>query len=201
MTIDRTRWETHYETGNTPWDSRITPPEVVSFWESDRLPHTGLAVDVGCGPGTNVAYLARLGLYAIGTDLAGRALSLAHHRLQQESSTLQSRITLLQSDVTRLPLHHANADYILDIGCFHNLPDELRDVYVRGVIDNLRPGGYYQLYASDCLENLSDDPRRQKQGMRDTEVAERFAPQMQIIEANRAEPNNFPCRWYLLQKK
>ncbi len=58
----RSRWETHYATGNTPWDTQITPPEVQSFWTSGRLAPQGLALDIGCGPGTNVRYLAELGL-------------------------------------------------------------------------------------------------------------------------------------------
>jgi len=200
MTIDRTSWETHYQSGNTPWDSRITPPEVQAFWHEKRLPHTGLAIDVGCGPGTNAAFLARLGITVIGTDLAGRALNLAHHRLQAQPNDVRDRISFVQSDVTCLPFSRANADYMLDIGCFHGLPPALRDQYAEGIIDNLRPGGYYHLYAFDCLEDLTDDPKRKQRGMRETEVADRFGPQLALVEVMRAKPDRYPCRWYLLQK-
>ncbi len=201
MTINRTTWEAHYESGNTPWDSRMTPPEVQAFWATDRLSHTGLAIDVGCGPGTNAAYLARLGLTVVGTDLAGRALNLAKQRLQEEPAALRSRISFVQSDVTLLPFQNANADYMLDIGCFHGLPPELRDNYTQGIINNLRPGGYYQLYAFDCLENLTDDPVRKQRGMQEDEVAERFGPQLDVVEIIRANPDRHPCRWYLLRRR
>jgi SAM-dependent methyltransferase len=201
MTIDRTTWETHYQTGNTPWDSRITPPEVQEFWASDRLPQTGLAIDVGCGPGTNVAFLARLGLTVIGTDLAGSALNLARQRLQAQRAVVRRRISFVQSDVSRLPLWRADAAYMLDIGCFHGLPPERRDPYVQGIVNNLRPGGYYQLFAFDCLAHLTDDPVRQQRGMRETEVAARFAPYLDLVDEIRGNPDRYPCRWYLLRRK
>lgn len=201
MTIDRTTWETHYQSGNTPWDSRITPPEVQAFWVSERLSKQGLAIDVGCGPGTNVAYLARLGLTVIGTDLAGSALNLARQRHLDETAELRSRINLVQSDVSRLPFANARATYMLDIGCFHGLPPELRDGYAQGIINNLRPGGYYQLFAFDCLEHLTDDPKRKERGMRESEVAERFGPELEVVEIERGKPDRWPCRWYLLRKR
>ena len=43
----RQRWEEHYASGHTPWDTRQTPPEVAAFWAEGRLPPAGLAV--GCG--------------------------------------------------------------------------------------------------------------------------------------------------------
>ncbi|MEZ4615819.1 MAG: class I SAM-dependent methyltransferase [Caldilineaceae bacterium] len=199
-TTDRQSWESHYQSGNTPWDSRITPPEVQAFWASGRLSPSGLAIDVGCGPGTNVGFLARLGLTAIGTDLAGRALRLARERHAAAPATVRARMNFVQSDVTRLPFARANADYMLDIGCFHGLPPELRDSYVQGIINNLRPGGYYQLFAFDCLENLTDDPKRKRRGLRETEVADRFGPELTLVEVIRAKPDRYPCRWYLLQK-
>ncbi|MCB0186617.1 MAG: class I SAM-dependent methyltransferase [Caldilineaceae bacterium] len=201
MTIDRTAWETRYQTSNTPWDSQITPPEVQDFWAGDRLPRAGLAIDVGCGPGTNVAYLARLGLTVIGTDLAGSALNLARSRLREQRAAVRGRISFVQSDVSRLPLWRANAAYMLDIGCFHGLPPERRDPYVQGIVNNLRPGGYYQLFAFDCLEQLTDDPKRKQRGMRETEVAARFAPYLELVDEIRGNPDRYPCRWYLLRRK
>ncbi len=201
MTIDRTTWETHYETGKTPWDSRLTPPEVEAFWASDRLPKAGIAIDVGCGPGTNVAYLARLGLTVVGTDLAGRALTLAQQRLQHEPAPLRARMSFVQSDVSRLPLQDAGATYMLDIGCFHGLPPALRPAYVQGIIANLQTGGYYQLFAFDCLATVTEDPERKERGMRETEVAERFGPALAIINIERGNPDRHPCRWYLLRKE
>jgi len=200
MTVDRLTWENHYQEGPKPWDTGITPPEVEAFWSSGRLAPTGLGIDIGCGPGTNVAYLAGLGLRAIGVDLAGSALTLAVARLRAKQPSLLSAIHFVQSDVTCLPFRQANAAYMLDIGCLHGLPTELRAGYARGIVDNLAPGGYYQLYAFDCLAALVDDPAKQYRGMGEHEVQTLFGPSLKIVEVIRARPDRYPCRWYLLRK-
>ena len=200
MTIDRLGWEKHYQEGATPWDTRITPPEVAAFWQSGRLAPVGVALDIGCGPGTNVSYLAGLGLRTIGVDLAGGALTLARTRLQAEATALQSRTSFVQADVTALPFQQLNACYIVDIGCLHGLFPDQRPAYAQGVIANLASGGYYHLYAFDCLADLVDDPVRRLRGMGETEVEALFAPYLTMVEIQRARPDRYPCRWYLLRK-
>jgi SAM-dependent methyltransferase len=200
MSEERIRWEEHYRSGPTPWDTRITPPEVVQFWSSGRLPPTGLALDLGCGTGANVAYLANLGLTTFGFELAGNALATAVARFKQAQPHLLPRIQLIQSDATRLPIQVAKASYVLDIGCLHGVPLARRPDYVQGVIHNLAPGGYYHLFAFDLLPEAERPPDRPPRGMDECEVATRFAPHLAVIEIERARPDRQPCRWYLLQK-
>lgn len=199
--ITRTQWEEHYRSGPTPWDTRVTPPEVVAFWQGRPVPPDALALDIGCGTATNVAFLAGLGLRVIGFDLAGNALATGRMRILADQPQLLTRSQLVQADVTRLPLHQARAYYVLDIGCFHTLPFALRNAYVQGVINNLAPGGYYQLFGFDLLPAAERPPDRQERGLDENEIAERFAPQLAVIEIIRAEPDRHPCRWYLLQKR
>ncbi|RIK45141.1 MAG: hypothetical protein DCC55_00365 [Chloroflexi bacterium] len=194
-TTDRTTWEEHYRTGPTPWDTRITPPEVVHFWQEHRVPDGGLALDLGCGTATNVGYLAGLGLTVVGFDLAATALATGMERLRRDRPYRLPQIQLVQADVTRLPLCQAGACYILDIGCLHGVPAVRREDYVRGVVSNLAPGGYYHLFAFDR------SPDRPDRGMGENEVAERFAPVLTIIDIQRGNPDRQPCRWYLLQRK
>lgn len=194
-TVERTTWEEHYRTGPTPWDTRITPPEVVQFWQEHAPPLGGLVLDLGCGTATNVGYLAGLGLRVIGFDLAANALATGRERLGAERPNLLPRIQLVQADVTRLPVSGAQAGYILDIGCLHGIPVDRRQAYVQGVINNLGPGGYYHLFAFDLSP---DQPDR---GVRENEVAERFAPALDVLAILRGEPDRHPCRWYLLQRR
>jgi SAM-dependent methyltransferase len=194
-TVERTTWEEHYRTGPTPWDTRITPPEVVQFWQEHTPPNGGLALDLGCGTATNVGYLAGLGLTVIGFDLAANALATGRDRLCAERPGLLGRTQLVQADVTRLPVCAAQACYILDIGCLHGIPAERRPAYVQGVVENLAPGGYYHLFAFDVS---SDRPER---GMGENEASERFAPTLEVIDILRGEPDRHPCRWYLLRRR
>lgn len=197
----RERWESHYASGQTPWDTQITPPEVQAFWGSGRLPAAGLALDIGCGPGTNVRFLAELGLTAFGFDIALQPLQTGRNRIDQRVPEIAHRICFVQADVTRLPLLAAHAGYILDIGCFHSIAPDQRQGYVDGIIGNLHVGGYFQLYAFDRTTEMSAAPDRKLLGVEENEIANRFAERLTVIEIIRARPDRYPCRWYLLQKK
>lgn len=202
MTADlRTRWENHYDSGHTPWDTQITPPEVVAFWASGRLPPLGLALDVGCGPGTNVRYLAGLGLLAVGFDIAHQAVASGRSRILTRAPHLAARAFLVQADVILLPLAGCGASYILDLGCSHGLPPDLRAHFAQAVIANLRSGGYYHLYAFDHVPRPPEEAEASPMGMGENEVAERFAPHLEVVEITRARPDRYPCRWYLLRKR
>jgi SAM-dependent methyltransferase len=195
----RARWETRYSEGVTPWDTQITPPEVIDFWQSGRLLPQGIALDLGCGPGTNVRYLAGLGLTAIGVEIAGAPLITARNRMRHHAPQLVVRTHFVCSDVCQLPFDNLMATYILDVGCLHSLPRAVRPHYVDSVVANLAPGGYYHLYAFDA--NPEDpEPSSGPVGMDSGEVAERFAPDLELIEEVIARPDRRPCRWYLLRR-
>jgi SAM-dependent methyltransferase len=196
----RARWETHYATGNTPWDTQITPPEVRSFWTSGRLAPQGLALDIGCGPGTNVRYLSELGLVTIGFDIAFQAVATGRNRIARHAPHLLTRTGLVQADVTALPVANSDAAYVLDIGCSHGIPPEVRPRFAAGIIANLRPGGFYHLYAFDYVPRPEEEVQDRYMGMLDDEVVARFTPALEVIDIIRAAPDRYPCRWYLLRK-
>ena len=75
-------WDLRYWLRRTPWDTGITPPEVVEI-VAQRFPRGGRAIDVGCGTGTNVVYLAQHGFDAAGIDASARAIALARRRAEQ----------------------------------------------------------------------------------------------------------------------
>lgn len=200
-TSRRAQWEEQYASDVTPWDTQITPPEVQDFWRAGRLPATGLALDIGCGPGTNVRFLAEQGLTAIGVDIALQPLLTGAARIRRHTPQLADRAQFIQADVTRLPLTGAGARYIVDIGCFHGVDPNQRATYVDGIVANLGDGGYYQLYAFDHTPEMAQDPDRKLLGLGATEVRDRFAGRLTVVEMVRATPERYPCRWYLLQKK
>jgi SAM-dependent methyltransferase len=196
----RARFAEHYRTGATPWDTRRTPPEVHAFWASGRAAPHGIALDLGCGPGTNVMYLARLGLRAVGVDYVLTPLLTGLARLLAAAPGLAARAHFVQGDVTCLPFTGLGATYALDVGCCHSLPLEYRDAYVAGLAANLAPGAWFQMYAFDRVAALADDPERWFRGLDEGEATARFGPHFGILEIETATPDPHPCKWYLLRK-
>ena len=122
-----------------PWDTGITPPELERFVASHP---PGRALDLGCGTGTNVVYLARRGWSAVGLDFAAHAIAKARRRARAAGVAVE----LVLGDATRLSVA-GQFDLALDIGCLHSIPVERREAYASGLAPVVRSGGTFLLYA------------------------------------------------------
>lgn len=130
-----------------PWDTGVTPPELIEVVERGGL-RPGRALDLGCGTGTNVIYLARRGFDAVGVDAAWLALWKA--RRKAKAAGVHARFLLasvLDLDRHPDPALREPFDFCLDIGCFHSFGPAERGRYIAALRRVLRPGGHYLLYA------------------------------------------------------
>jgi SAM-dependent methyltransferase len=139
--LRRISFDLRYRFGRPRWDTGVTPPELVAYADVHA---PGRALDLGCGTGTNVVYLARRGWDASGIDFSPKAIALAKRRAREAAVT--ERAHFLVADATRLPDLGAPFDLALDMGCLHSIPVERRDAYARGLLSRLAPGGTYLLY-------------------------------------------------------
>jgi SAM-dependent methyltransferase len=135
----RLHFEWRYWIGRTPWDSGITPPEVLDFLR--RTP-PGRALDLGCGTGTNAVTLAQHGWDVTAVDFSARALSAASRRARQAGVSVR----FLRRDVTRLDDLAGPFELALDLGCFHALDSASRPGYAATLARLLPPGATYLLY-------------------------------------------------------
>ena len=142
-----------------PWDTGISPPELMEFIEGHP---TGRALDLGCGTGTNVITLAQHGWKATGVDFAGRAIRAARRKARQAGVDVDLRV----GDVTKAGTLAGPYDLVLDMGCFHSLPQEGRQRYAATVERLLAPEGTYMLYV--FLKRDGDGPGP---GVTDAELA------------------------------
>lgn len=175
--LRRLAFELRYRIGRAPWDTRITPPELVAF-VAERGP--GRALDLGCGTGTNVLYLAERGWHAVGVDFSPRAIAIAQRRARESRLAAAFRV----ADVTRLPDLGEPFDLALDMGCLHSLPADKREGYARELVRILAPGGTYLLYAFCPPSEL---------GIARDEVARLFAS-LRLVSF--IEGTGRPSAWY-----
>ncbi len=131
-----------YWMGKPRWDRGITPPEVVQLIEVEHFP-SGRALDIGCGTGTNVVYLASHGFEVTGIDFVPRAIAQAREKARRANV----RVDLRAASVLE-PLELGRPfDFVLDIGCFHNFDAAERVRYAENLARWTHPGSTYLLYA------------------------------------------------------
>jgi cyclopropane fatty-acyl-phospholipid synthase-like methyltransferase len=193
--MQRLWWNLVYRLGKTPWDTGITPPELCAVVESGRVP-PGRALDLGCGTGTNVLYLARHGFEAVGVDISSRAIVQARRKIEQ--AKLPRRAHVYAGDVTRLEaLPIAGPfDLALDMGCFHNLDWPGRQRYTAGLSGRVKPGGLYLLYAFG--------PRVQWGrgiGLEPKDAQQLFSPAFELLHIEHGEDRGgIGSAWYTFQR-
>ncbi len=125
---------------NPPWNTNVSPPELIQLL--NQLP-SGRALDLGCGTGKNVVTLAKYGWQVTGIDFAWRAIELAKERLRRENVQADVRV----GDVTQIKDLRGDFQFILDIGCYHQLSEIGRAAYRDHLNRLLSRGGVFLLYA------------------------------------------------------
>lgn len=130
-----------YLLGVKPWDSGIAPPELKALVEGAAPLKPGRALDLGCGTGTNSRYLSDHGWDVTGIDFVPRAIRTARRTAP--------RAKLVVGDVTKLSEAGVEGRFnlMLDLGCFHSLPDYRREAYVGEVARVAAPGATLLLFA------------------------------------------------------
>ncbi|MBE0410887.1 MAG: class I SAM-dependent methyltransferase, partial [Anaerolineales bacterium] len=129
-----------------PWDTGVSPPELMHYIQTHP---PGCALDLGCGTGTNAITLANNGWKVTAVDFAKRAIKIARKKAQEAGL----EINFLVQDVTNLEKLNGPYDFLLDIGCYHGLPDAARKTYLRNLEQLLKPGGDYLMYGFFKQEN------------------------------------------------
>lgn len=186
--LNRQRWafELRYWRRRTPWDTQVTPPEVVAYL---KVSTPGRALDLGCGTGTNAMALAERGWQVTGVDFAPKAIGAARRRAVRAGL----QIELLVGDVTDLDSLSGPYDLALDIGCLHGVPKERRQAYAQGLTRLVRPGGTYMLYAQF--------PRGGDYGVAPDEVPALFSPGWSLARQEIGQEKGHGSAWYWLHRQ
>jgi len=165
-------WDLGY-LGRAPWDIGEPRPELVRLVKSGKL-EPCRTIDLGCGIGENVIYLAQHGFEATGTDISSRAIAKARRKAQMAKVSP----TFLVGDVTDLAEVEGPFDLVVDNGCFHSLfSSAAKEGYVRTLLRLTQPSSRYFLH---CFVK---DPRQRFRPhglMEPDEVEHRFSGEFDI---------------------
>lgn len=175
--------------GSPPWDSGVSPPELLEFIAGHP---PGRALDLGCGTGVNVLTLAQAGWQVTGVDYAVLAVLAARRRLRRAGLDAEVRV----GDVTRLNGIEGPFDLILDIGCYHGLgvQDQIR--YRENLRRLLAPGGHFLLYGHWLRPQEND-----RHGLEEREI-ERLACDLALIKRSDGfdRGGSRPSSWLTFRK-
>jgi len=146
--LDRLLFTLAYHRGLTPWDTGVSPPELVEAVEGPSALPPGRALDLGCGTGTTGLYLARHGWHVTGVDFASPAIARAQARARA-AGALPGSAHFLHGDVTDLDALALDSPYdlLFDQGCLHGIPVARRPHYAAGLVRHAAAGALYLLYA------------------------------------------------------
>ncbi len=188
-------WNIFYLLGRAPWDTGVTPPEVVELIEGGQVP-PGRALDIGCGTGTNAVYLARHGFQAVGVDAAWLVVRRARAKARRAGVSA----TFHTGDVLRLGTPKGPAivtpfEFVLDIGCFHSLAAEQRQAYAAMLRRVLRVEGFYMLYAWGPRE-MNGRPV----GLTPDETRAALGDEFRSVWVRGGEERGAASYWYLFQR-
>lgn len=126
-----------------PWDSAGVRDDLRSLLDTGTVSPTThpRAIDLGCGTGANVVYLATEGFEAWGVDFSEVALRKAAARRAEAS--VECRFVHGDLTADSIPGVDGSFDLIVDFGTLDDLRGEARERMV-GTIDRLaRPGSRF----------------------------------------------------------
>ncbi len=137
--MNKDEWDERYRGGDAPWD-RPTPTEHLP-WAIETF---GIApckvIDIGCGTGTNVIWLAQQGFDAVGVDFSPLAVAQARAKAADAGVDCSFEAVDFLDD----PVGGGPFGWAFDRGCFHSVEAGAeRDAFARKVADLLTPGGLW----------------------------------------------------------
>jgi SAM-dependent methyltransferase len=187
-------WNLANRTG-APWDFVSPPDELVGLVDAKYLKPCR-ALDIGCGTGTSVTYLASKGFDAHGLDISKVAIrkALAKARAMDVRCDLRVMDFL---DVKALSKLSTAFDLILDVGCFHSLSIEDRSKYKKSLNLVSAPRTKYLLWCFLRGSLLNYGPP----GVDRDEAEITFATQFRVLEKRSLNRSSHEMLFYIMQRE
>jgi len=177
----RAKWDAFYDGSYTPhlgdgargtqeqlpWRSFAPASQLRTFVEAGRLPTGCRALELGCGHGESLVYLAQHCAFACGVDIVAKSVEACNAAITDAG--LSSRAEAVNQCVMELPeggplLRHGGSwefDFVFDCQCFHCLrlvPGIPHEKIAQVYYQLLRPGGRLLLLTGSTNEPTHRGP-------------------------------------------
>lgn len=123
-------------------------------------------LEMGCGAGPNLVWLAQKGVQVSGVDISSTALSLCRENLKRNG--LEHKVGgLVEASVDRVPLDDSSFNGIIESCVFQHLAKEARKQAFSEVRRLLKPGGLFvgymlnadhTIFQKNNTDQLREDP-------------------------------------------
>jgi SAM-dependent methyltransferase len=202
MALQRFMYNLMYRRGAPRWETGVIPAPLVELIEGEQALPPGRALDLGCGTGPHVRYLAQHGWEATGVDFSSTAIRMARAR----ASDLRG-VSFVEGDVSRLDGCGVNGPFnlVIDIGCYHGVPAAQRGAYVDELARVTADGSLFLLWAIDV------EPHWWTPGVlrsSEREIRQRFAPRFALLSAQpgsifspESGKARWPAKWYVMRRQ
>ena len=122
------------------WELGKPRPILVEFVEKGLI-MKGKTLDLCCGAGTNMIYLAENGFEVTGIDVSKRAIDYA----KAKAKHTKAHVNFVIESFVDLSFIDDEFDFVFDMGCFHHVEIVDRPAFIEGICRVLKKGGDYIL--------------------------------------------------------
>lgn len=192
------RWEARYKSGSTPWEINKPDSNLIRTVTQRPVPPCK-ALDLGCGTGDNVIWLAQHGFEVTGVDISNTAVKEA----AEKASAAGAACTFVALDFLKESVAGGPFGFIFDRGCFHSFdtPGE-RGKFAENVARHLKPRGLWLSLVGNADENRQKPGPPQRSA---SDIVTAVEPCFEILrmESGRFGSNgpNPPRAWICLAMK
>jgi len=195
-------WDLAYQSGVVPWDPGPYDGHLPSVIERHAVGPCRV-VDIGCGTGGSLIWLAGMGYRCTGIDGAPAAIRQAQSKSQETAARIEWLVGSFPEDFPPRILPDRSFDLVIDRGWFHLYTGRgERASVLDGISRVLAEGGlWYSLIAGKGGERSFSGPPRWSESDIRSVVSERF----EIVELRSSvftpgEKGSMPA-WMCVAKK
>lgn len=142
-----------YNLDDIPWHSERPDKELIELIEQGII-KPSLALDVGCGAGSDAIYLASKGSIVTAIDISSEAIKIAEER----ATSARVKVNFIAGNFLELELGKECFDFINDRGCFHHINPLEREDFAGKINKVLKLNGLYYLRCWSDKEESDKGP-------------------------------------------